>query len=254
MHGFGSGTFTWAAMAAHLVDEIRLVAWDRPPFGRSDRPPPGRGPDDPYGPDAELEQTATIIDQLVPDDGPVVLVGHSAGALLAVRTLLAERADADAAVLIAPALTGEPPPLVRALGQLPGTGTVGPAVLRVALLGAGSFLRAGGRHRNAITDATAAETARTLRRPGTATAMWHLTRTWTPPTAAAHLADLDVPVTVIAGADDRIIPLASLRDTVDAPGWDVHVLDGVGHAPQEQAPERVAELVRGVIVGLGRRR
>jgi len=38
LHGFASGTFTWAGTAPPLADDHRVVAWDRPP-----RAAPGRG-------------------------------------------------------------------------------------------------------------------------------------------------------------------------------------------------------------------
>ena len=117
----------------------------------------------------------------------------------------------------------------------------------MALLGAEPFLRVTGRHRTALTDATAAETGRMLRRRGTAAAMWHLTRTWQPPAVAARLGELDVPVTVIAGADDRIVSPGALGDVVAPTGATFHLLDDVGHAPQEQAPEVVAGVLREVL-------
>lgn len=248
LHGFGSGTFTWAGVAPLLAPRLHVVAWDRPPFGRSDRPPPRRGRD-PYAPAEERRRTGKLVRHLVADGRRLVLVGHSAGALLAVEAVSAGDVRPDALVLIAPALRAGPPAVVRAMSRLPGTEVAGPAALRLALLATEPALRAGGRHRSAVTDATAAESARTLRRRGTATALWHMTRTWTPSTLGGRLDLLGVPLTVIAGAEDRIVPLAPLRQLLAGTDAELHVLAGVGHAPQEQVPGVVADVLAQVAGG-----
>ncbi|HAS13354.1 MAG TPA: hypothetical protein DCS55_23015, partial [Acidimicrobiaceae bacterium] len=158
LHGFASGTFTFAGLAAELRDELGLVAWDRPPFGRSDRPPPRTGPDDPYALAADLRRTTALVDQLTVGAGRRVLVGHSAGALLAIQLALAGTTPLDGLVLLAPAIDAEPPPTVRAVARLPGSGLVAASMLRVGIRGATAFLRRSTRHGTPLTDATAVET------------------------------------------------------------------------------------------------
>lgn len=244
LHGFASGTFTWAGIAGELRDELRVVAWDRPPFGRSDRPAPCRGADDPYSLDADLRRSAQLVDQRTADAGTQVLVGHSAGALLAIQLVLDTGVAPDGLVLIAPAIDAEPPRTVRALSRLPGSGLVAASMLRVGIRGAATFLRRSTRHGTPLTDATAAETGRCLRRPGTAEALWHLTATWRPPAVLDRLAELDVPAVVIGGIDDRIVSLEQHRITAEGLGADLHLLEGAGHAPHEQQPSVVARLIR----------
>lgn len=250
LHGFASGTFTWAGIAEALAGDVRLVAWDRPPFGRSDRPPPRPGPDDPYGLPAELARTATLVERLA-GERPVVLVGHSAGALLAVQLTLARTIPVAGLVLVAPAVDGGPPDLVRRLAGLPGSGLVAAPLLRAALLGATAFLRRSVQHPTPLTEATAAETGRTLRRPGTAEALWHLTTTWEPPALLGRLGEIDVPAVVVAGIDDRIVPVDVQRSVADALGAELHLVEGAGHAPHEQQPEVAAEVIRGFLHDLG---
>ena len=254
LHGFASGTFTWAGVAPRLTDRWPVVAWDRPPFGRSERPPVRRGQPDPYAEPRVLEQAEAVLRALAPDR-PVVLVGHSAGTVVATALARAESIDIVGVVLIAPALDGAPPAIVGRLASLPGASALGSRALRLAVRGAAPAIRHAGRHRTPLLDATADETARTLRRPGTAEGLWHLTSTWSPPPPLDELQPLGVPTMVIGGADDRISSPSSTEVVAERLGADLHVLDGVGHAAHEQVPVVVADLVAGFVAesaeGLG---
>jgi pimeloyl-ACP methyl ester carboxylesterase len=59
-----------------------------------------------------------------------------------------------------------------------------------------------------------------------------------------RIAETGLPVTVIFGAEDRIVDPESADDYRDVPGAEVVVLPGVGHTPQMEAPARSAALVR----------
>lgn len=59
-----------------------------------------------------------------------------------------------------------------------------------------------------------------------------------------RIASTRLPVTVIFGAEDRIVDPASADDYRDIPGAKVVVLPGIGHTPQMEAPARSAALVR----------
>lgn len=250
LHGFASGTFTFTGLAAELHDEVGLVAWDRPPFGRSDRPAPRTGPDDPYALEADLRRTVQLVEQLTVGAERRVLVGHSAGALLVIQLALTATTSLDGLVLLSPAIDGEPPRPVRAVAGLPGSGLVATSLLRVGIRGAAALLRRSTRHGTPLTDATAAEAGRCLREPGTAEALWHLTTTWQPPRVADRLGEVDVPVVVIGGIDDRIVSLDAHRTAAEGLGAALHLLEGAGHAPHEQQPAVVAGIVRDFVGGL----
>lgn len=248
LHGFASGTATWAGVVAELPG-VHVVAWDRPPFGRSERPAPRTGSDDPYSAAAELDRTAELVDRLA-GPGPTVVVGHSAGALVAVQAALDRRVAVDALVLVAPALDGGPPGAVRAAARLPGAGLVAPSLLRVGVLGAATFLRRTTRHATPLTEATAADTGRTLRRPGTAAALWHITTTWEPPAVLHRLGELDLPTVVVGGVEDRIVSAPALRAVAEGSRAELHLLEHAGHAPHEQRPDEVAAVIRGLLARL----
>jgi pimeloyl-ACP methyl ester carboxylesterase len=59
-----------------------------------------------------------------------------------------------------------------------------------------------------------------------------------------RIAATGLPVTVVFGAEDRIVDPESARDYRDIPGARVVVLPGVGHTPQVERPARTAALIR----------
>jgi pimeloyl-ACP methyl ester carboxylesterase len=75
--GLGDSTLTWAPILPRLAASCRVIAYDRPGMGAS---PSIEGP-------RSLERMAAEVAQLIEslNDGPVVLVGHSLGGLIAVE-------------------------------------------------------------------------------------------------------------------------------------------------------------------------
>ena len=59
-----------------------------------------------------------------------------------------------------------------------------------------------------------------------------------------RIAATGLPVTVVFGAEDRIVDPASADDYRDIPGGKVVVMPGVGHTPQLERPARSAALLR----------
>ena len=64
-----------------------------------------------------------------------------------------------------------------------------------------------------------------------------------------RLAALDPvpPLLAIAGAADAIVPVATAKLFEKVPGAKVEVLDGVGHTPMVEAPEKTLALIRGFL-------
>jgi pyruvate dehydrogenase E2 component (dihydrolipoamide acetyltransferase) len=65
---------------------------------------------------------------------------------------------------------------------------------------------------------------------------------------AEALADLDLPVLVIWGREDQIIPAAHAENAPE--GAEVHVLDGSGHSPHMEAAGEFNGLVEGFLAGV----
>jgi pyruvate dehydrogenase E2 component (dihydrolipoamide acetyltransferase) len=191
---------------------------------------PGHGAS---APASSMDEAADRVAQALPE-GPVRLVGHSAGAVLA--SLLAERlgARAEGLVLIAPAGLGArinadfvdgmaaaetPAALARALALL-GAGPLSPLMLEAEL----DRLRA--------------------IRPGLAPLLRDLARGGMQQADIAPLlARLALPIRAIFGLQDRII---DWQDCAGLPARAaIHLLRGAGHLPQVSDPQTVAALITG---------
>lgn len=248
LHGFTSGTFTWAGIAPTLAERARVVAWDRPPFGSSDRPDPSSDPG-PYGLDGQVDQLVEVLAWAGADASRTVLVGHSAGTVVAAEAVRRGAVHPAAVVLISPAMGAGPPAAVRRLAALPGASSVAVPLLQLGLRGAAPVIRRFAGHETPLMAATAEASGRALRTPGTAAGLWHQTSSFEAidPTRDGPLG---VPTFVVSGRDDRIVRLEDQYATAGRLAARHAVLDGVGHAPHEQVPEAVLTVLGEVLDGV----
>jgi pimeloyl-ACP methyl ester carboxylesterase len=79
-------------------------------------------------------------------------------------------------------------------------------------------------------------------------ALWELTAARSSVDLPARLDELQMPLLVITGDDDRIVPTEqSLRLAGEIPGADLAVLPACGHVPQEECPAAFLEAVEGFV-------
>lgn len=123
IHGFNASTFSWRFALDDLSaapSAFGTVAYDRPPFGLSERPLSWRGGDEgnPYTPAAGAALGHGLLRSL--GVRKAVVVGHSAGAAVAVEMALRHPEAVSALVLVSPAVAVDAKGfLARAdLGQL----------------------------------------------------------------------------------------------------------------------------------------
>ena len=58
------------------------------------------------------------------------------------------------------------------------------------------------------------------------------------------MAGIDVPVLLIGGEDDRLVPVAAMRQAAASnPRWESIILPGVGHTPMLEVPGAVAAAI-----------
>ena len=59
------------------------------------------------------------------------------------------------------------------------------------------------------------------------------------------MAGIDVPVLLIGGEDDRLVPVAAMRQVAARnPRWESVILAGVGHTPMLEVPDDTSAVIR----------
>lgn len=253
LHGFAASTYSWREVMAPLAEEYRVVAFDRPAFGLTERPMPGEFPNDvnPYTADAQADLTVGLMDAL--GIGQAVLVGNSAGGTIATYTALRypERVQRLALVDAAIYAGGGSPGWVRPLLTTPQARRIGPVLVRNIRDWGYEFGRSAWHNPSRFTDEIWAEYSKPLRAENWDRALWELTQASRPLGLEQRLSELGVPVLVITGDDDRIVPTEqSIRLAGEIPGAELAVIPNCGHVPQEECPAEFLAAVESFLARL----
>ncbi len=215
LHGFAATNFTWRDVEGPLRDAGHdVIALERP-F----EPP--------------FIAASKVIDELdIRRIDEVVLVGHSAGADVAVRVTNRIPNRVCGLVLSAPVVGGGPPPIVRSLAGLPVVRDVAPALLRVGVrVGLPLALKQTWADKSLVTDDVVEGFRRPLLAPGAMEALWTMTR-GTAPSPPDWDALRATPTLVIKGDHD------TMTTEVPLPKAKVLTYDRCGHLPHEERADR----------------
>jgi pimeloyl-ACP methyl ester carboxylesterase len=251
LHGFGASTFSWREVMPSLAQVGTVIAFDRPAFGLTERPM--RGTADwpgynPYSYDAQPELVVGLMDALGIESA--VLVGNSAGGTVSILTVLAHPERVDALVLVDAAVYvgGGAPPLLRPLLNSPQMTHLGPLIARRIRDWGIDFGRSAWHDPSRIPAEFWDGYQKPLRAQNWDRALWELTRSASRPDLAGQLGDLTLPVLVITGDDDRIVPTEqSVRLSSDLPNASLAVIESCGHVPQEECPAPWLDAVTGFL-------
>jgi pimeloyl-ACP methyl ester carboxylesterase len=234
LHGIGSGSGSWVHQLAALGEGARVLAWDAPGYGRSDPLP---------APEPRAEDYAHRVwqwlDALGLADTPVVLVGHSLGALMASAAARLQPTRVRQLVLLSPAQGhGQATPEIRETkrrDRLHSLHTLGPAGM-ADKRGAAMLSPKASPETVAYVKSIMAQ----VHPPGYEQATHML--------AGAHLAglleDLRCPAVIACGGADAITPAAASQALADRAGLPYVSLGDVGHACAIEAPDEVTALIR----------
>jgi len=240
LHGAGASTHSWREMIPDLARDHRVVALDLPGQGFTAMGARGR---------SGLEQMANDIAALIAAEGwqPRAVIGHSAGAALALR-LARDLPETPRVIGINAALS-------------PFDGLAGwlfPALAKMLALNpltAVAFTAGGNRQARArrLLDSTGSRLddtaigyyARLIGDRAHVDGTLQMMAQWDLTALVDGLPGLAAPCLLITGAEDRAVPPeVSERAAARLPAARHTRLPGLGHLAHEEAPERIAGLIR----------
>jgi pimeloyl-ACP methyl ester carboxylesterase len=253
VHGLGGSHLNWCLIGPELAAGRRAVALDLHGFGLT----PGTRAT------STVQHNARLLDRFVREvtGVPVILAGNSMGGLISILQAASAPDTVRGLVLIDPALPPPPRAPDHKVGNqfllyaLPGIGElyvrsvqsrrppqlavqrvidlcfadpsrVDPAMFTASIALAAERQSQGLRARD---EAFLAATRSLMRVVG-------LRRRY-----REMMASVRVPVLLLGGEADRLVPVASMRQAAARnPGWETVILPGVGHTPQLEVPDSVA--------------
>jgi len=260
VHGLGGSHLNWCRLGPKLAAGRRAVALDLHGFGLT----PG------LRANSTVQANARLLDRWMQRvvGEPVILVGNSMGGLISILETTANPSQIKGLVLIDPALPLPPQkPDWQVSGQFLLYATPGLGEFAVAKLLASVSPEKGVKQlvelcfadpSRADPELTRAEVAlSTQRHPATPAQAAARARIFL---AAARsllrvlarrgnyqklMAGIDVPVLLIGGEDDRLVPVAAMRQVAARnPRWESVILPGVGHTPMLEVPDAVAGIIQ----------
>lgn len=252
LHGFGASLFSWRYTMSPLSEYGRVVAFDRPAFGFTERQVKRRYDGaNPYSPAGQVESTVRLMDYLGIEEA--ILIGHSAGAGVVVDTILTYPERVSGAVLVAPAVftTGPANRFWLSIMRSPWGKKYGPLFVR--RVGATAFDALGDMWYDPekLTEGVIEGYKKPLSVRGWDKALWELTLSSGERTANRELmSDIDIPVLIVMGSDDTIIPLEDGEKLCDfISSSTCVVISETGHLPHEEAPREFIKSVLGFLEG-----
>ncbi len=246
LHGFGASTFSWREVMQPLGELGRVIAYDRPAFGLTERPMPGEWQGvNPYSPEGQIELLIGLMDRL--GISQAILVGNSAGGTVAAAAALEHPDRVKGLVLVDAAIYagGGAPRWIRPLLGTPWFDRMGPWFTR-SLAGeqGNAFLQAAWHDPTRITPAVTEGYRKPLQTANWDRALWELTKASRESGLAERLQEFNLPVLVVSGDDDRIVPTSeSIRLAEEIPNAELVIFPACGHVPQEECPQAFLDAV-----------
>lgn len=223
LHGVGGGHHAWDGQLPYFADRgYAAHAWDQPGYGHSPLV-------EPY----DLEQVSAALRRLIDTlDGPVVLVGHSMGGMVAQEAYARDPRGIAALVLAftSAAFPGHGSDFTRQFIEA----RVGPLDAGQSMADVAARLMP--TMRGASSDPAGVETARKVMSEVPPATYRKAVRLLTTFDRKADLKRIAVPTLLVAGSDDRTAPPSVMeRMAKEIPGAQFTTLDGCGHlGPMDQ--------------------
>lgn len=244
LHGFGASSFSWRTVIDQLSELGHVIAYDRPGFGFTPVADFSY-PIDPYSLAGQVELLRKLV-QVESKGRPVVVIGHSAGGLVATEFALRYPGVLRALVLESPAIWREPP-RIAALGRVLRTTQVERFVTRMIARGTNLGMKILGEaffDKQKLTPEIVAGYRAPLTRDDWAVGLWRFMTANHTNQVRKNLWRLDLPVFVVAGDHDRIVKVEdSFKVAERIVGHSIYLVPNSGHLAHEETPRDFLRVV-----------
>jgi pimeloyl-ACP methyl ester carboxylesterase len=242
LHGFGAWSYGWRNQIKGLKDCFRLISIDLKGFGLSTRSLRTS-----YAVEAHAEAVACVLEH----EGikTATIVGNSFGGTVAMAVAVSFPTMVDAMILLAAPFRIELPTMPKCI-FLP---LIGPKLAQWFLFNEGGVedaMRSNYADHGIITEETINAYLAPLRIRGTAYAWVKMLRQIDGFDLSDKLPHIHQRTLLIWGELDRTVPLSvGVELSKRLPNAELMVLSDVGHAPHEERPALINELVRKFLLG-----
>jgi pimeloyl-ACP methyl ester carboxylesterase len=237
LHGFGASLFSWHAVMEPLSQYGKVIAYDRPAFGLTERPITWTG-ENPYRPQAAVDMLLGLLDHF--NVQKAILVGNSAGGTVSMQFTLQHPDRVQALILVDPAVYegGGGPSWLRPFYKTPQINHLGPLIVRSIQSRGIDLIKMAWYDPSKITSETMAGYTKPLRADNWDLALWYFTVASQPSSLSERLSEFTLPVLVITGDTDIIVPTEdSVRLAGALPNASLVIILQAGHIPHEEQPD-----------------
>ncbi|MBL8088821.1 MAG: alpha/beta hydrolase [Anaerolineales bacterium] len=243
LHGFGASLFSWHEITQPLSTYGTVIAYDRPAFGLTERPMEWEG-ENPYSQASQIELLIHLMNTLRIEKA--ILVGNSAGGTIAMLTALQHPERVEALILVDPAVYegGGAPAWIRPLLNTPQMNHLGPLFARQIQTRGPEIVQMAWHDPSKITNEIMDGYTKPLQAENWDKALWYLTVSSRESELQNQLQNFDLPILIITGDDDRIVPTEqSIRLASEIPNAQLVVIPQSGHVPHEEKPNEFMQAV-----------
>jgi pimeloyl-ACP methyl ester carboxylesterase len=246
LHGFLASTFSWREVMEPLAARGRVIAFDMPASGLTERPISWEG-ENPYSLQGQVAQTTGLMDVFGVEQA--VLVGNSAGGRTAMFVALEHPERVEALILVDPAVQdGGNRDWLRPLFNTPQARRLGPLLVRSVREWGLEFGRSAWHDPSRLTPEILEGYLKPLQAQDWDRGLWELNAARRSANLTERLDALQLPVLVITGDDDRIVPTEdSIQLAEQLPDARLAVIPDCGHIPHEECPEAFLQAVEGFL-------
>ena len=252
LHGFGASEFSWREVVKPLSKFGRVIVYDRPAFGLTGRPMPGEWTGtNPYSIQGNVELLDKLMDKLGIEKA--ILVGNSTGGGVATAYALDNPDRVQGLVLVDPAVGnghgGRFPTWLLPILASPQLRQLGPLLVRSIAGDTGDeTIRLAWHDPSRITARVYEGYRRPLKVNNWDKALYEFTIAANVQNYTERLSELSVPVLVVTGDDDRIVPTeSSIQLSKIIPGANLAIMNACGHVPQEECPNQLMDALKGFL-------